>query len=290
MASTLSVGRFATMTHLSVKTLRHYHQVGLLEPAEVDPRTGYRYYSLEQLPTAQLIRRLRDLRMPVADVRAVLVARSAGERDTLIAAHIDHLEAELGKTQAAVNSLSALLDSAPGQHPVQRRAESSCSALAITEDIPDPADLESWWCEALYELRAAADEHGMQVTGSAGGLYDERLFQGEPGEATVYLPVTTPREVGRIKSLVIPAAEVAVATHRGSYADFDLAFAQLGSYIAEHELAVGWQLREYYHRDHSHTADHTQWRTEIAWPIIDTPTARLGAPSPRDSGDDRPYA
>jgi DNA-binding transcriptional MerR regulator len=76
MTNTVSVGRFATMTHLSVKTLRHYHQVGLLEPAEVDPETGYRYYTLEQLPTAQLIRRLRDLRMPVADVRAVLVADS----------------------------------------------------------------------------------------------------------------------------------------------------------------------------------------------------------------------
>src|ERR1700758_697965 len=110
MTTTVSVGRFATITHLSVKTLRHYHQVGLLEPAEVDPHTGYRFYSLEQLPTAQLIRRLRDLQMPVAGVHAVLVARSAGERDTLIAAHIDHLETELAKTRAAVNSLRALLD------------------------------------------------------------------------------------------------------------------------------------------------------------------------------------
>jgi DNA-binding transcriptional MerR regulator len=166
MTSTVSVGRFATMTHLSVKTLRHYHQVGLLEPAEVDPHTGYRYYALEQLPTAQLIRRLRDLRMPVADVRAVLVASSPSERDTLIAAHIDHLEAELAQTQAAVKSLRALLECAPGQqHPVHRRAESSFPVLAITEDTLDPADVESWWREALHELRAAADDRGMQVTG-----------------------------------------------------------------------------------------------------------------------------
>jgi effector-binding domain-containing protein/DNA-binding transcriptional MerR regulator len=243
-----------------------------LEPAEVDPQTSYRYYTLEQLPTAQLIRRLRDLRMPVADVRAVLVASSPIERDTLIAAHIDHLETELAATQAAVHSLRALLDSASGQHPVHRRAESSYSVLAITEDILDPEDIESWWRDALHDLRAAADDHAMQVTGPAGGLYDECLFQHEPGEATVYLPVTTPREAGRIKPLVIPAAEVAVATHHGSHADIDLAYAQLGSYIAEHELAVGWQLREYYHRDHSHTTDYAQWRTEIAWPISDTPT------------------
>jgi DNA-binding transcriptional MerR regulator/effector-binding domain-containing protein len=272
MTSTVSVGRFATMTHLSVKTLRHYHQVGLLEPAEVDPHTGYRYYTLEQLPTAQLIRRLRDLRMPVAGVRAVLVAGSPSERDTLIAAHIDHLEAELANTQAAVHSLRALLESAAGQEcPVHRRAESSYPALAITEDILDTADIESWWRDALHELRAAADDHAMQVTGPAGGLYDECLFQHEPGEATVFIPVTTPHELGRIKPLVIPAAEVAVTTHYGSPDDGDLAYAQLGSYIAEHELTVGWQIREYYHRDHSHTADHTQWRTEIAWPIIDTP-------------------
>jgi DNA-binding transcriptional MerR regulator len=272
MTNTVSVGRFATMTHLSVKTLRHYHQVGLLEPAEIDSNTGYRYYTLEQLPTAQLIRRLRDLRMPVADVREVLVADSPSARDSLISAHIDHLETELAKTQAAVNSLRALLDSPAGPQPVHRRAESSFSAMAITEDTLDPADIETWWSDALAELRRATVDQVPQITGPAGGLYDECLFQHEPGAATVFIPVMTPRDVGRIKPLVIPAAEVAVTTYQGSHSDIDLAYAQLGSFVAEHELAVGWQLREYYHRDHSHTSDHTRWRTEIAWPIIDSRT------------------
>jgi DNA-binding transcriptional MerR regulator/effector-binding domain-containing protein len=271
MTNTVSVGRFATMTHLSVKTLRHYHQVGLLEPAEVDAETGYRYYTLEQLPTAQLIRRLRDLRMPVADVREVLVAGSPIARDSLISAHIDHLETELAKTQAAVNSLRALLDSPAGLQPVHRRAESSFPALAITEDNLDPVDIQAWWREALAELRRAAADNALNITGPAGGLYDECLFHREPGEATVFIPVTTPRELGRVTALIIPAAEVAVTTYQGPHSDIDLAYGRLGSYVAEHELAVGWQLREYYQRDHSHTSDHSQWRTEIAWPIIDSP-------------------
>jgi len=278
MPSTVGVGRFATMTHLSVKTLRHYHQVGLLEPAEIDPYTGYRYYTLDQLPTAQLIRRLRDLRMPVADVRAVLVASSPHERDTLIAAHIDHLETELAKTQSAVESFRALLEGAPGQRPVHRRAESSFRAAAITEDTLDPGDVGTWWRDALHELRTVTGDHGMQVTGPAGGLYDECLFQHEPGAATVFIPVTSPREVGRIRPLVIPAAEIAVTAYRGSHSDIDLAYAHLGSFVTQHELTVGCQLRDYYHRDHSHTTDHTQWRTEIAWPIIDAqpdPLARI---------------
>jgi DNA-binding transcriptional MerR regulator len=81
MAAGLTVGDFSRATHLSVKTLRHYHQVGLLQPTTVNPGTGYRYYSAHQIPTAQVIRRLRDLEMPVADVKAVLAAPDAPARN-----------------------------------------------------------------------------------------------------------------------------------------------------------------------------------------------------------------
>jgi DNA-binding transcriptional MerR regulator len=66
----LSIGDFSRVTHLSVKTLRHYHEVGLLEPAEIDPSSGYRHYALAQIPIAQVIRRFRDLEMPVECRRA----------------------------------------------------------------------------------------------------------------------------------------------------------------------------------------------------------------------------
>ena len=88
MAAGLTVGDFSRITHLSVKTLRHYHEVGLLEPATVNPGTGYRYYSAAQVPTAQVIRRLRDLEMPVSRVKAVLDAPDAPARNALIAAHL----------------------------------------------------------------------------------------------------------------------------------------------------------------------------------------------------------
>src|SRR2546430_13479522 len=61
--SRLAIGDFSRMTHLSVTALRHNDDVGLLEPAEVDPASGYRYYALAQVGTAQVIRRLRALGM-----------------------------------------------------------------------------------------------------------------------------------------------------------------------------------------------------------------------------------
>jgi DNA-binding transcriptional MerR regulator len=67
----LAIGDFSRMTHVSVKALRHCHELGLLEPAEVDPVSGHRFYSPGQLPAAQVIRRFRDLGMPLGEIRAV---------------------------------------------------------------------------------------------------------------------------------------------------------------------------------------------------------------------------
>src|ERR1700751_2832802 len=122
MAAGLTVGDFSPATHLSVKSLPHYHQVGLLEPAPVNPDTGYRSYSAHQIPTAQVIRRLRDLEMPVADVKAVLAAPDAASRNALIAAHLGRLEAELAQTRAAVESLRDLLAPPDGVTEFEHRS------------------------------------------------------------------------------------------------------------------------------------------------------------------------
>src|ERR1700738_4627261 len=112
MQDALTIGEFSLTTHLSIKTLRYYHQVGLLKPAEVDPNTGYRHYRVEQIPTAQIIQRFRDLNMPIDEVKAVLAAPDLDTRNALIAAHLNRLEGELEQTRQAVMSLRNLLDTA----------------------------------------------------------------------------------------------------------------------------------------------------------------------------------
>ena len=117
MGSRVTIGDFSRASHLTVKTLRHYHEAGLLEPSDVDPDSGYRYYSADQIPVAQVIRRLRNLRMPVAEVKAVLAAPATDARNRLIAAHLSRLESELARTRATVSELRDLLEpQAP--HPI----------------------------------------------------------------------------------------------------------------------------------------------------------------------------
>src|SRR5260370_8469084 len=64
MATALTIGEFSRITHLSIKTLRRYHEAGLLEPAHVDRQTGYRYYSADQAPPAHLTHPSRDPALP----------------------------------------------------------------------------------------------------------------------------------------------------------------------------------------------------------------------------------
>jgi DNA-binding transcriptional MerR regulator len=68
----VQIGRFSRLTGLTVKALRHYDDLGLLKPAEVDPETGYRTYAPEQVERAETIRLLRQLEIPLEDIAKVL--------------------------------------------------------------------------------------------------------------------------------------------------------------------------------------------------------------------------
>src|SRR4029453_14007599 len=124
------------MTFLSRKALAHYHEVGLLPPAEIDSDTGYRRYQLEQVPMAQVIRRLRELGMSLDDVRAVIEAPDVRARNAAISAHLRRMEGELEQTRATVKSLRLLLDeAAPAPIAIIYRIEEPSVALAIRAEI-----------------------------------------------------------------------------------------------------------------------------------------------------------
>ena len=168
MRTRVTIGDFSRASQLSVKTLRHYHEVGLLEPSEVDPDNGYRYYSEDQIPLAQVIRRLRGLQLPVSDVKSVLAAPGSKERNRLIVEHLDRLELELAQTRAAVGELRDLLQpEAP--HPIEHRTVEPTPAIGIEQTV-DRDDIFGWWQGALGELHATRRAQSLIASGPTGGL------------------------------------------------------------------------------------------------------------------------
>jgi DNA-binding transcriptional MerR regulator len=266
----MAIGDFSRATHLSVKMLRHYHQTGLLEPAGVDPETGYRRYAMEQIATAQVIRRFRDLDMPLDKIHAVLEARDVETRSRLIADHLTLLEATLARTQDAVTSLRDLLENRPASAAIDHRHRGATPAAAITETV-DVTDALAWYQGALGELCATLAARGVTPTGSAGGIFANELFAEERGQATIFLPCERPpRPMGRVTATVIPPAELATILHTGRHSDIDRAYGTLAAYVTRHALAVDGPIREYYLVGPTETSDESLWRTEVGWPIFQT--------------------
>lgn len=275
----LTIGEFATVTHLSVRTLRRYHESGLLEPAWTDDFTGYRYYTAEQIPTAQVIHRLRQLDVPLAEVETVLSADDPRRREEVISGHLRRLEAELDRTRAAVVSLQRLLHPDPADLAVELRSV-PIRTVAAVKGVVKQDDSLSWYDAAMAELDAAfpADER----TGAPGGRYDNELFTHGAGMFTVFRPVRRPRATGRIEVLDLPGVDLAVTVHAGRHDDIDVTYGRLGTWVVTHALAVDGPIHETYLVGPRDTPDAAEWRTEIGWPVF-----RLATGTPERAAADR---
>ena len=281
----LAIGDFSRMTHLSVKALRHYHDVGLLVPAEIDPASGYRFYEPGQVRTAQVIRRFRDLGMPLDDIREVLQAPDVGARNRVIAAHMQRMESQLAVTQSVVASLRSLLERPPAPIAVEHRSVGPARALAICGQVA-AADLDEWWEAAFRDLDAAAAEAAVPAAGPRAALYPAAFFEAGAGGVVAYIPVTGEAgTTGRARMVQIPAAELAVATHTGPLADLDRTYGALGTYVAEREIGVEGPIREHYLVTEFDTDDESRLVTEVGWPVFQTtPPAGRGAPRAGGAG------
>jgi DNA-binding transcriptional MerR regulator len=265
MPGGLTIGEFATVTHLSVRTLRRYHEAGLLDPAVVEPSTGYRYYSIEQIPPAQVIHRLRELDVPLAEVKAILATDDAQQRNDLIAGHLRRMEETLERTLGTVASLRQLLRPDLHELRVELRSVPARTVAAISGDVPLTRVL-GWYDAAMAELDAACPVSDR--TGPPGGRYANELFTEGAGPVTVYRPVRDPHPSGRIEVVDLPAAELAIAVHAGPHDDIDVTYGRLGAWVLGHALAVDGPIHETYLVGPGDTEAPGRWRTEIGWPIF----------------------
>jgi DNA-binding transcriptional MerR regulator/effector-binding domain-containing protein len=269
MTTKLSIGDFSRMTYLSVKTLRHYHDVGVLEPVEIDPSSGYRFYAPSQVGLAQMVRRLRDLGMPLDDVRTIMRAADAKTRDATLVAHLQHMEEQLAQTQQTVASLRSLLQ-LPDEDAlhVQHRVIDATEALAITEQV-SAEEAVAWWMDAFGVLHRTAVTAKATRGGPDGALFPAEFFEDEAGEITAFMPITASIDVelpARVQSITVPGVQAAVAIHDGPFGDLDRTYGALGTWVLERATGADGPIREYY-LPTGDPDDLLAHRTEVCWPV-----------------------
>jgi DNA-binding transcriptional MerR regulator/effector-binding domain-containing protein len=264
----LTIGDFSRATLLTIKTLRHYHDTGLLKPAEVDPHNGYRRYLTSQIPQAQMIKRFRELRMPLNEIKQLLASPDGPTRNTIIAAHLRRLENDLGRTRSAVSELRSLLGPPAGPVSISHRHIASMLSAAIGERV-DAKHAVSWLAGALAELHSTLVTQSRRAVAPAGGLFSDEIFAKGRGAATIYIPCDGPIEsIGRVRPYRAPEVELATIVHGGSHRSIDIAYGALATHVARYERAADGPLREHYLVGPLDTSDESAWRTEIGWPIV----------------------
>ena len=276
-ARAIPVGEFSRLTHLPIKTLHHYHDVGVLVPVLVDPATGYRRYAPDQVPDAHLARRLREVRMPLEEMRAVLAAPDPATRNAGIVAYLDRLQRQLAETATAVAELRSLLtdaaESDESTSPIGYRDQLPQLALALFADV-DREHVGAWCARVYPRLMQELGRWSAVPVGVGGALYGPGWFEEGGGRVTAFVPVATalPESTMDVAEKVylatVPGARLAVATHRGSYASLDLTYGVLGRHVLATGIGAQGPIREYYQMSPADTADQDGLRTEVCWPVL----------------------
>ena len=262
----MPIGRFARSCRLSVKALRHYDELGLLEPAFVDPQSRYRYYSRDQARQAVMIGMLRSLDLPLAVIRSSLRA-GPDELKLVIDRETARIEAEVEARQLALLSLRHIAASgglASYDVEVQQQPDRRVARISGQTDaahlIPDTTEL----VYALFdELR------------SLGITYDEPVFTiNEFNESRDDIAIHACVGVGnfgnelcRAEVVELPGGPSACLTHVGPYETLGIAHHALFAWAQERGHEPVGPIWEFYPNDPA-TVPPEALISDVALPLV----------------------
>lgn len=275
MTGLMPIGVFARATRLSVRVLRNYDRLGLLVPALVDPDTGYRRYSVDQFARAGLIRRLRELEVPLPEIAEILSADTPERARAAIERHRERVAARAARLDDIAARLGAVL-AEPGRVPgwpevyERRRDAQPTACLLVRTPLSGLAQTLGPGFERLF---AGVAEQGIAPTGPAGTRYlsddpDAAEMEVAEIEVELFVPVARPpRPTGTIAVGELAGGLLAATVHKGGYDDFDHAYRSLGRWIAEHDRVLAGPAEERYLVPPAPGVPAAGLRTEIAWPV-----------------------
>jgi DNA-binding transcriptional MerR regulator len=255
-SESVPIGEFARMARLTVRALRHYHDIDLLHPHHIDPASGYRYYAIDQLRDASLVAVLRSVDVDVATIRAVL----HGTVD--LAAVLEDERARRNAQARQATTALALLEHLAAADPIEptvvdRPAHTLFGRRIAVDAVEEIAVVGSAYDELFSTLQAVGIRHDTDAVCIVHAMTRQRL------ELTIAVhpkddAVRPPPGIERID---VGAAMTAVVVHHGPLEALTLTHALLARWIHLRDLAPSGPARETY------LGELSDQRTEIAVPV-----------------------
>ena len=264
VADLLPIGAFSRATLISANALRAYHESGLLVPAAVDARTGYRGYRVSQIGDAAVIRDLRALDVPLAKIREVLAARDPEVTRRVLAEHRSLIREQLTRTEQILGTVTELLadPASVTRLGVTERKLPATTVLTVNGEVT-PDLFAAFLDEAYARLFDTLARSGGQPAGPPGALFPLE-YRDDPSPVTAYVPVG---EGVLPRTTRLPGGRYAVATFVGPYQAMAAGYQALGAWLAGTGLAIGGPVREDYVIGPGDGVPESEYRTEIGWPV-----------------------
>lgn len=264
------IGEVAKLYHVSVGTLRHYEQVGLLKPEYTDPATGYRYYSVRQFEQLTNIRYLRALGLPLDEITAYMNDRDIDTiSDTLRRqkALVQQKKQELEIIERKIDRrLTQLEDARSSELDVIRLVHQPALRLVL---LRDSVKFNGYlWLESSIRKIERGQRQPLSYIGKVGvGISEENLKRAEFGHYDLVFLVLEEEDAyeGHVETL--SECECAAVRFRGDHSNAPVYYRKLMEYLAKNQLETAGFSREITLVDNCISNDPAQFVTEIRVPV-----------------------
>lgn len=262
-----SIGQFSKICGVSIKTLRHYHEISLLRASSTDPFTGYRYYDAEQTSVMLLISRLKRYGFSLAEIadilscddQTLLFSRMERQRHILAQSIISKENAlhELEEHLMQFKQGGSIMNYAK-QYDVQLEQSKETPVLSSRQEMS--VDDFGRYFGTLMEKVAKENLH---IAGNFISIYHDEAFDPSSSDIEVAIPIVEKDKATRI----LPEMLCACAIHTGSYATLTEAYAAISNWIEEKQYKINGAPFEIYESSHMQGEEPSKWRTKICFPI-----------------------
>jgi DNA-binding transcriptional MerR regulator len=267
----IKIGDFARLCRVSVVTLRHYDDMGLLKPVSIDRSTGYRYYALEQLPRLNRILALKDLGFTLDQIEKVLSGITLDQLRGML--KLKHAEVEqhvmieqerLARIAARLRQIE--LEDIMPDYDVVLKTIPAMLVASRRVTIPTNDQVPQYLDAAYGEVWAYINEQGLKATGPCLAVWYQgsEILANEEAEAAFPIDRAV-SGTDRVAVRELPQVQVAAAVHHGDFESFTKLHGALLTWIEANSYRIVGPYREIYikHNDN----DMSDSATEVQYPV-----------------------
>lgn len=247
MKVSYSIGEFSQITGLSVKTLRFYHERGILVPSSVDDATGYRFYDAAKVEKARVIMWLRQMEFSIEDIAAVL-GECTDEADILnyLERQKATLQQRIQEDRDIVRSLNEIISKEKSARQILDAGNYAVEEKTVAPQLIAGFRMKGKYSEIGNGFSRLSKAVGRYISGKALCLYYDGEYREDDADFEPAFPIRKEVAADGITVRTLPGGRCLTLIHRGPYDQLGRSYAKILQHADERKLKPVLHTREVY--------------------------------------------